>query len=289
MARSSNVNAEHQTESRVRDRQPYTVSSRNAVSKFIAPSVNKYRTICAPITLLLILGTFNVRGISKTIKQRELGNDCNFYNIDILALQETKCTQFSDEILPSKNRLIIFEQKDSYHGGLGFVISEKIRPFIEKWKTISDRVAYLDIKLPAKNGSFTNCRFVNVYCPHSKITSKSPLKLKQFYDQVNAAINVPARWELFVLGDFNSKLGKRTNDDVDNGFEKHMGKYGNGTRNDNGESCCFIFSLITTFLLLILVLNIKVVMLQHTLGGLRTGQPDVGQLKLNLSTVKLTI
>ena len=174
--------------------------------------------------------------MSKTIKQHELGRDCNFYNIDILAIQETKCTQFSDEKLPTKNRLILFDQKDSYHGGLGFVISEKICPFVEKWKSLSDRVAYLDVKLPARNGSFTNCRFVNVYCPHSKITSKSPHKLKQFYDQVNTATNVPARWELFILGDFNSKLGKRTYEDVDCGFGRYMGRYGNGTRNDNGES-----------------------------------------------------
>ena len=189
-----------------------------------------------PIALFLSLATFNVRGLSKELKQHQLGMDCMNYNIDIVAIQETKMTQFKEIILPTKNKLLIFEQSESRHGDLGFLINERFIKFVMSWNVISDRVAYINLKLPSKNGSFTYFRIVNAYCPHSKICKDSPTKLSQFYDQLQLAIDVPSRWEIFVLGDFNSKLGKLTSEDINNNLSLNVGKYGNGTHNDNGET-----------------------------------------------------
>ena len=44
-------------------------------------------------TLLLTIATFNVLGLSSFEKRYSLAKDCFDYNIDILAIQETKCTQ----------------------------------------------------------------------------------------------------------------------------------------------------------------------------------------------------
>ena len=74
---------------------------------------------------------------------------------------------------------------------------------------------------------------------NSKIFFKlkpNPNMLRNFFNHLSRAANVLARWELFVMGDFNSKLGKLSPDDVQNGLYLYMGKFGNGTRNENGES-----------------------------------------------------
>ena len=76
MARSSNVNAEQQTKCRVR--KPNTVSIRNAVTMFISPTT----ITLLPITLLLSFATFNVRGLTQTVKQHQIGADCVKYNLD---------------------------------------------------------------------------------------------------------------------------------------------------------------------------------------------------------------
>ena len=59
---------------------------------------------------------------------------------------------------------------------------------------------------------------------------------EQFYAELNSAIKAPARFLVFVCGDFNSKLGKRTAADIETGLDSCMGAHGMGTRNENGEA-----------------------------------------------------
>jgi len=53
-------------------------------------------------------------------------------------------------------------------------------------------------------------------------------------------LNVPSNYELFILGDFNSKLGKLSNDEIDQGLSDFVGKFSIGERNENG-SCLLDF------------------------------------------------
>ena len=59
---------------------------------------------------------------------------------------------------------------------------------------------------------------------------------EQFYAELNSAIKAPARFLVFVCGDFNSKLGKRTAADIEAGLDSCIGAHGMGTRNENGEA-----------------------------------------------------
>ena len=59
------------------------------------------------VVAMLNLASFNVRGLSKSVKQECLGTDCINYNVDIIAIQETKVSEFSDLDLSSGVRLII--------------------------------------------------------------------------------------------------------------------------------------------------------------------------------------
>ena len=72
--------------------------------------------------------------------------------------------------------------------------------------------------------------------PHKKLVTDNPNLIVNFYGQVKDAITVPSNVEIYVLGDFNSKLGKMTVPDRDLGFGRFMGNYGMGVRNEMGEN-----------------------------------------------------
>ena len=96
--------------------------------------------------------------------------------------------------------------------------------------------AFLDLEFPTKSEKLLRCRVVNVYGPHKKFAENNQQLLIDFYGQVRDALTVPANIETFVLGDFNSKLGKMTTSDMDFGFGRFMGKFGMGSRNEMGEN-----------------------------------------------------
>ena len=100
---------------------------------------------------------------------------------------------------------------------------------------MSDNVAYIDLDLPSRSGEFTQCRVINAYGPTSPAAEKNPQLLDDFYDELSSAVNVPSNNELFICGDFNSRLGKLDDDDALIGLSNYMGKYGIGKRNNNGS------------------------------------------------------
>ena len=209
------------------------------------PSVSRLFTSAAKsvfITHLISFATFNVRGLGtqeyqgyNVSKREQLATDCLRYNIDICAIQESKVREPSFNRLYSGHRLILFEQLDGRHGGLGFVVSPRIANFVKSWKYLSDRVCFMDIELPTRSGNPVKCRVVNAYGPHTKLVQDNPRLLSKFYGNLREAGNVPSNVEIFFLGDFNSKLGKMTSADIDFGFNNYMGSYGMGCRNENGE------------------------------------------------------
>ena len=156
-----------------------------------------------------------------------------------MGLQETTCTYQEDIILYNNYRLLIFYQKEQCHGGIGFVLSPKLQPFITTFKRISDRVGYINFCFPLKGGSNKNFRIINSYGLTPLRAQQHPEKLSQFYRDLhnvssiiysNKMGNVPLR--KFPL---YSKLGKRSKVDELLGLEGLMGRHGIGTRNENGE------------------------------------------------------
>ena len=78
------------------------------------------------IATTLNFGTWNVCGLSTTDKQHFVAEDVDRYNLDILALQETKTREFLETTLPGHHRLFLFDQKHDRHGGLGFIVNKRI-------------------------------------------------------------------------------------------------------------------------------------------------------------------
>ena len=177
------------------------------------------KTTSAFVSLFVSLATFNIRGLgdnqdnSVHCKREQLGIDLIRYKVDICAIQETKVTEPLDCTLSSGYRLICFEQKDGRHGGLGFVLSPRIMNYVTSWSYVSDRVSYLDLKIPSRSGVPIRCRVVNAYSSHRKLAAENPHLLENFYSQLRDTVKVPSNVEIFPLGDFNSKLGSLTNSD----------------------------------------------------------------------------
>ena len=67
------------------------------------------------------------------------------------------------------------------------------------------------------------------------------------YAELNSAIKAPASFLVYVCGDFNSKLGKRTAADIEAGLDSCMGAHGMGTRNKNGEALATNFMALHGF------------------------------------------
>ena len=139
--------------------------------------------------------------------------------MDIVGLQETTCTYQEDIILYNNYRLLIFYQKEQCHGGIGFVLSPKLQPFITTFKRISDRVGYINFCFPLKGSSNKNFRIINSY----GLTSLRA-QLSQFYRDLHNVSSIPSKWEMFHWGGFNSKLGKLTRVDEQLGLEGLMGR-----------------------------------------------------------------
>ena len=102
--------------------------------------------------------TWNVRGLTNDHKRSLLVDDCQRYKLDIIGLQETKCTKPEDIVLQKNYKLIIMDQKICRHGGLGFVISPRMLQFVKSYSYVSDRVAIMDIHIPNKGTGFVKYR-----------------------------------------------------------------------------------------------------------------------------------
>ena len=180
--------------------------------------------------------TWNVRGLTQDYKQSLLVNDAARYGMDIVALQETKCTKSQDLILHNGYRLLLIEQKHGRHYGLGFVIAPRMQKLVKSYSYISDRVAILTLQIQSKSGSNITYRIVNAYGPTLQRSTEDPISISNFYQSLTTAIDVPSRVELYLMGDFNSKLGRVTLEECQQtDIRDHVGRYAVGTRNSNGE------------------------------------------------------
>ena len=195
----------------------------------------------------LNIASWNVRGINLSnpaniVRRENLVNDSIRFNFDILCLQDTKCSEY-EEFLLNGHKVELLEQSPGWtHYGLVFVISPALIPCVVAWKSISDRVAYIDLRLSGRNGKSMTMRIVSVYGPTIKRVTDSTNKVsgiskgtEAYYDNMKTATRVPARNDLFIAGDFNARLGSCSASDYDSGVGNNIGRYGNGTRNENGQ------------------------------------------------------
>ena len=90
------------------------------------------------------LGTFNVRGLTKDVKQKQLSTDMTKYGIDIACIQETKITLLINKDV-NGNRLLCTESL-SAHYGLGFMVAPRWKDHIHRFWRVNDRISVLQLQ-----------------------------------------------------------------------------------------------------------------------------------------------
>ncbi|CAH1277284.1 CYP3A43, partial [Branchiostoma lanceolatum] len=164
----------------------------------------------------------------RTTPERQRGG----LNIDIAALQETR--------LPDSGSL----KEDSYtffwqgkardevrEHGVGFAIRNTMLHMIEPPTGGTERI--LTLRLSTHEGP------ANLVCVYAPTLQATPEAKDQFYEQLDKAVQeIPTSEHIFVLGDFNARVG------ADNeSWQTVLGHHGIGKMNDNGqrllELCCY--------------------------------------------------
>ena len=85
-------------------------------------------------------------------------------------------------------------------GGVGFIVHKEHKDNILEFKAISERLALLKVKGKSNNQVYIQC-----YAPTSTYSDED---VESFYNSLQDAIDQTAnRDDLFVLGDFNAKVG----------------------------------------------------------------------------------
>ncbi|KAK6741425.1 hypothetical protein RB195_009339 [Necator americanus] len=107
-------------------------------------------------------------------------------------------------------------------GGVGFVVHPFVVHLVDSHEILSPRLAILRLSpLHQKSISIINC--------YSPTSAADESELDAFYEELEEVVRNKKSFYKFVVGDFNAKLGKATED------EYRIGRFGLGDRNENGN------------------------------------------------------
>ena len=174
-------------------------------------------------------------------KRQSLINLAKKESLHVICLQETKqnrTEEIETEIIEYEGYnlyLLSNIQKNEPHG-LGFLVCSKLT--VTKTEIVSDRVAYIDLGYNFCMRTKKKIRIVNVHCPSfMEKGSKTPeKKFEEFYTELQSKCDPnTSEYDVFICGDFNSRLGKCEEADVNIGFHKYIGRHSPGQMNENGE------------------------------------------------------
>ena len=145
-------------------------------------------------------------------------------------------------VLINNHRLICLSTDNKAYG-LGFMVHDRWKNNIAKVWKVNERISVIQFKINSKKDHIITV--INVYVPHTGITKTNPQEAENFYDKLNEIIKEQRKTTslLVIAGDFNSVVGKRTDDD------NCLGKHSSGVRNRNGQNMinfCEFNSLLVT-------------------------------------------
>jgi exonuclease III len=154
---------------------------------------------------------------------------------DLACLQETHCGEFATQTQNGGLITCLGSDADTpvhKRYGLGFYIGPRLLPHYWGTIRISNRIAVIRFLLNNGKTRNTYMSVINAYAPTALTTQRNLEETNAFYYQLALTYETYRCKSTFTLvaGDFNAKLGLQQ--DI---AEKFMGKYGKGTRNENGK------------------------------------------------------
>ncbi|KAK6747822.1 hypothetical protein RB195_000796 [Necator americanus] len=141
----------------------------------------------------------------------------------VIALQETKCKRSDVRQMNDGSVVIRVEKVPSRNvGDVDFVVHPSVVHLVDPHKILSPRLAILCLRpLRQKSISIINC--------YSPTSAADESELNAVYEELEEVIRNEKSFYKFVVGEFNAKLGKATEE------EYRIGKFGLGDRNENGN------------------------------------------------------
>ncbi|KAK6734022.1 hypothetical protein RB195_017660 [Necator americanus] len=119
-------------------------------------------------------------------------------------------------------------------GGVGFVVHPSVVHLVDAHEILSPRLAILRLRpLRQKSISIINC--------YSPTSAADESELNAFYEELEEVVRNEKSFYKFVVGDFNAKLGKATEE------ECRIGRFGLGDRNENGNRLAGLLSAARLF------------------------------------------
>ncbi|KAK6744791.1 hypothetical protein RB195_011485 [Necator americanus] len=122
----------------------------------------------------------------------------------------------------------------TFLGGVGFVVHPSVVHLVDSHEILSPRLAILRLRpLRQKSISIINC--------YSPTSAADECELDEFYEELEEVIHNEKFFYKFVVGDFNAKLGKATEE------EYSIERFGLGDRNENGNRLAGVLSAARLF------------------------------------------
>lgn len=174
-------------------------------------------------TKQLLVCTYNVQTLINNERLLQLEEELSSIKWDIMGLAEGRRRGEALMQIKSGHYLYHIGKEDESVGGVGFLINKSIAPNITTYKGISDRVAYIILRLNRK----TTLKIIQVYAPTTKHDDEI---VDSFYEDITTAIMESTTNYVIVMGEFNSKLGKKQQG------ENKVGNYGYDRQNERGNS-----------------------------------------------------
>ncbi|KAJ2952534.1 hypothetical protein O0L34_g6852 [Tuta absoluta] len=167
------------------------------------------------------IATWNVQSMFKLEKQRNIELEMKRLNIDILGISESRLKGSGIEDLG--DTVLYYSGKDDrkHQYGVALMIKKELKSAVLNYLPVSDRVMLLQLRARP-----ININILQVYAP---TTGHSDTITDNFYEEVGQTMTKLKKGDCtIVLGDFNSKVGEGTVQDIVDG-------YGLGVRNDRGD------------------------------------------------------
>ncbi|XP_045463868.1 craniofacial development protein 2-like [Harmonia axyridis] len=168
----------------------------------------------------LNIGTWNVQGIRT--KEDEITRELQTLSMDLVVLTETKKKGTGTEVI--NNYVHVYSGVPKHQRakrGVSVMIHKKYRNKITDFEFLSENIIRININIHQRPVTI-----LGIYA----ISDDEPISVKEeFFEQVHEEIGkIGKTRELVVMGDFNSRIGRKINDSV-------VGPFGELNVNDNGE------------------------------------------------------
>ena len=193
----------------------------------VPPNVSRYCPSRKSLTLNkldnLRIYTYNVRSLADDNRLDHLTEELQNIKWHIVGMSEVRRKQENVISVNVSKHLFYYRGKENEKSsGVGFLINSSIVGNVLKFDSLSDRVAYVIIRL---NKRYT-LKVIQVYAPTSQSSDE---EIEKFYDDIGKVLDEEKTKYTILMGDFNAKVGKKKDG------ESCMGKFGVGHRNERGE------------------------------------------------------